>query len=504
MRKLIVVIVLGFIAACGPSPTGTGTCDGDEPPAACGMTCDPRPGAASTCAAGFYCQSDGRCGQDCAPGSATCPDGQTCTADGRCLAETPCVGLECFQVSCTLGGTTSVSGTVYAPNGTLPLSGITVYVPNGPVEPFADQLACDRCSTVLSSPLVQTTTDTNGRFVLENVPATADVPLVLQVGRWRRQVRIPFVAECIDTPMTAAETRLPRNKTEGNIPRMAVTTGSFDALECLLRKVGVDDAEITTPSGTGRIHLFTGNGTDRFDNGNGGADFPNATTLWDDLPSLSQYDVVFLSCEGSPRPETKPDAALAAMKAYADAGGRVFASHWHNIWLDSSPQPWPSAITRVENLRDLGSVTADVDQASVRGAELAQWLLNVQASTVLGKIPLTAAKHTVSMVAPMLAQRWIHVPTNDNNVPSVQYLSFTTPLEQPADQRCGRVVFSDIHVAADRSSSSLSFPSGGCTTPVTSLTPQEKVLLFMIFDIASCIPDLVGREASGASGPAAR
>ena len=34
----------------------------------------------------------------------------------------PCEGLECLQVDCTGGATTTVSGIVTAPNGTLPLS----------------------------------------------------------------------------------------------------------------------------------------------------------------------------------------------------------------------------------------------------------------------------------------------------------------------------------------------------------------------------------------------
>src|SRR5688500_3141193 len=48
----------------------------------------------------------------------------------------PCVNLECFQVQCTGGGTTSISGKVYAPNGTLELYNVTVYVPNGTVQPL--------------------------------------------------------------------------------------------------------------------------------------------------------------------------------------------------------------------------------------------------------------------------------------------------------------------------------------------------------------------------------
>jgi hypothetical protein len=462
----------------------------DPPPPECTETCDPQPGAPPTCPNGYHCTPDGLCDFQCTPGGGECGDGNRCTIDGRCVGINTCEGLECDQVECTGGATTSLSGVVTAPNGTLPLYNVTVYVPNAPLAPFGTALTCDQCGDELSGlPLVRTTTDTNGRFTLTDVPATDNVPLVVQVGRWRRTFIVPNVPECVDTAIDPGATSLPKNQSEGDLPRMALTTGGADALECLLRKIGIDDAEFTPTSGAGKVHLYAGSGgTDKFDGAHGGADFQNATELWDDLPSLSAYDIVFLSCEGSQNPGSKPQSSLDAMKGYADVGGRVFASHWHNYWLEAAADPWNRTINRVD-LPDLNSITADVNQLFDRGAALAQWLLNVNASTTLGQIDIDAAQHTVRTIDTNLADRWIYQDVTANGQPSVQYMSFTTPLEETPATRCGKVVFSDIHVASgDQSGSGLEFPQGGCTSNVNVLSPQEKVLAFMIFDIASCIP----------------
>jgi hypothetical protein len=415
-----------------------------------------------------------------------------------------CIGLQCAQVQCPGDGTTSVSGTVYAPNGTLPLYDVTVYVPNAPVGPLADGVQCDRCGGALSGePLVKTVTDENGRFTLEDMPAALDVPLVIQVGKWRRQLVIDDVPACTDTPLSASATRMPRTQSEGDIPRIALTTGSADALECLLRKIGIADSEFSTAGGAGRIHLFAGGnpvndtgGTDHFDAvTGGGATFAAATTLWDTEPHLAAYDIVLLSCEGQQNSGQKPPTAVAAMKAYADEGGRVFASHWHNYWLETAPAPWPSAITFDNTLTRLDSVTADVNTGFDRGASLAEWLVNVGASTEPARIDLENARHSVTGVDQDLVDKWIYMDTTINDVPAVQYLSFTAPLEDAAEERCGRVVFSDIHVTGsltgDTSFTGTAFPSGGCVTPANQMSPQEKVLAFMIFDIASCVGPVV-------------
>jgi hypothetical protein len=403
-----------------------------------------------------------------------------------------CTGLECQQVECSGGETTSLSGTVNIPSGDLPLYNAVVYVPNDEVEPFDEGSGCYRCDAPLSGdPVVETTTDTAGRFVLEDVPVGDDIPLVIQVGKWRRQIVIPSVEECVDTPLDAGETRLPKNRSEGDIPRIALTTGGLDALECLLSKVGLDTSEFTPESEDGRVNFYAAvDGTPGYDTSmNGGAAFTPATTLWDSLENLQQYDIVLLSCEGTENPTNKTDLARQNMQDYADLGGRVFASHWHNFWIEFGPDPFPMAAT-FNHRADLVDIESDIDTSYEKGMAMAEWLMNVDASTTFAKLPIVDAQHTVDAVD--LATRWIYLDDTANGFPSVQYLSFNTPMEDEPEEQCGRLVLSDIHVSSasgDQSAPGIRYPVG-CTS--TDLSPQEKALIFMLFDISSCIEPDVG------------
>jgi hypothetical protein len=398
---------------------------------------------------------------------------------------------------------TSISGTVYAPNGTLPLYGITVYVPNAPLPPLTEGAQCSRCNDDLpGQPLARATTDESGKFTIQgNVPDGANIPLVITSGKWRRQITIPAVTKCGDTALPAADTRLPKNKSEGDIPKFAITTGNADSLECLLRSLGVDDSEFTTSAGPGRIHLYDGNGVSAFKSGwpGGAGAMTSATNLWDDVNKLKAYDIVVLSCEGGQMGTMKDQGDLNAMRDYAGLGGRVFASHWHNVWLggywntNGGNDPTPDPV--IQEWRDLAvwnnlnpnpNPPIDVidEVQNPKGVSFATWMQVVEPGGVRGEIPLESGteRSTVSSITTG-AERWTYTK-GDGQRP--QNFQFTTPQLVPADQRCGKVVFSDMHVSGGPSGGDYpdSCGNGGA---VTALTPQEKALAFMIFDLASCV-----------------
>ena len=416
----------------------------------------------------------------------------------------PCTGLQCQQSTCKMGNctqpacpggvVTTLSGKVYDPAGKVPLYNVDVYVPNAALTPYTDGPSCDTCATNLSgAPLVKTKTDAAGNFKLgdsiADVPAGANIPLVIQVGKWRREVTIANVPACADMPLTDTNmTRLPRNQSEGHLPKIALTTGGADALECLLRKIGISDSEFTTPAGAGRVNFYAGiDGTDQFNAALGGEAFMSVAPWWDDVNNLRKYDMILHSCDGTENPNNKSQAARDALKAYADGGGRVFASHWHNYWFEHGPAPWPM-IANFSHQADLAiPFTATIDTSFQRGEALADWLVNVGGSTTRGQLVIRGAQHTINTVG--TGRRWIY----SANPQSVQYLDANTPIG--SQSACGRVVLSDIHVSTgggaadeDDSDADLSFPDG-CKT--TDLSPQEKTLEFMIFDLSSCI-DIIG------------
>lgn len=410
--------------------------------------------------------------------------------DGGTGQNGPCVGLACNQKgTCANGSITSLTGKVFDPSGTVPLYNAIVYVPNAPLEPFKAGVSCETCAAGVSgSPIATALTNAKGEFKLDNVPVGVDFPLVVQMGRWRRQIDVKAaqVQECQPAPVAEADTRLPRNPTEGDIPKIAIATGNADSLECFVRKLGVDANQFTNPADGGRINIYQGlrGGSDgsKIDNST-----PSGQSLWDDIAELRKYDMVILSCEGNENAATKSDAAKNNIKQYLDEGGRVFASHYHYDF-------YRRTTNGLQNTADWGSggnsTNLTVDTSFAKGQAFGEWLDAVGATTSPGsnQIPATELRSSIKSVpAPgqpaTMSRRWLYATPTGSEVP--KFYSFNTPLDKPADQQCGRGVYTDIHVSSGDKSGG-TFPAN-CTT--SGFTEQEKALLFLLFDLSSCVQD---------------
>src|SRR6185369_11023229 len=112
---------------------------------------------------------------------------------------------------------------------------VIVYVPNAQPDPLSmGPVTCDRCGASISGqPIAIALTDYKGQFKLDNVPVGSNIPVVMQIGRWRKQITINTVTKCTSAPIPATSTNMPRTKAEGDIPRIALSTGNADAFECL-------------------------------------------------------------------------------------------------------------------------------------------------------------------------------------------------------------------------------------------------------------------------------
>ncbi len=440
---------------------------------------------------------DGTGGDDGGGSSDSSCFGQSC-GDGGGGGDTapPCRGLQCMvNKSCPAKdgapSTTSISGRVFDPAGKQPLYNIVVYVPTDPMGKLPPitpgTSSCNTCDANIGDIVTATLSDETGSFTLKNVPTGAQIPVVFQVGKWRREIFIQSTTDCADTPIPNTLSRLPRNKTEGDMPQMAVLTGGCDPLACLFRRIGIDASEFTAPGGTGRMHVYKGVGGGDVQGG-GAGDCTGATCpLWTQKSALEKYDIALLSCECSENNQTKPDKV--PMHDWINEGGKVFATHYHYTWFKNGPMDFANTAnwTGANN-----SAPFHVDTTFPKGQAFVKWLVAVGAIVGGTDIPLNAndVRNSVGTVKPG-AQRWIYT----NPPEADKYFTFNTPIggvppgpdagPDAGASYCGKAVFSDIHVSGSTSDAT-TVPT---TCQIRDLTAQEKALEFLFFDLSSCVTD---------------
>ncbi len=381
--------------------------------------------------------------------------------------------------------TTTITGTVYDPRTTtssLPLPNVLVYVTSAAVAPLPSGVQCLTTSDP-TGVVSFTYTAVDGTFTLANVPVNASYTVVIQAGKWRRQ----FSETVGAGPLSGLTLHMPSDHTQGDIPMIAIATGSVDAMECEFLNMGIAQTEFTDDNGTvnpgGHIHLYRGTASTGAEiNGS----TPAESVLMSSASTMNGYDVVMFPCQGGPTNQATPTGATNLLN-YANSGGRVFATHYSYAWLNPAP-PYNALFPPVANwVNDstLNNGPATINTGFTDGATLAQWLQNAGASTSFGQIQLSVLRNDISSVVPP-TQSWATLNSNSD----IMQMTFNTPVGAPAANQCGRVLFNEYHVF-NASSGSAVFPAE-CSAGTTTTTPaQANMLEYALFDLSSFVTPVV-------------
>ena len=434
--------------------------------------------------------------------------------------------LSCYvNTMCAGGAQTTLTGKVYDPAGKNPIENVVVFIPNDPKTlPVikSGTNTCSTCDTPVGDYATAALTDNTGTFTLKGVPTGKNLPIVIQIGKWRRLMTVASTTDCKTVTVPASgpgQLRLPKNQQEGDLPQMALLTGGLDDLGCFLTKVGLDPKEYSAPHGGGKLDVYQGLGiagggifgvgaAPALSTGTAGNCTNTSCPLWSNKASLESYDIVFLACEGDTMdPDENVDgggggygggsanvtkAGKQAMHDWLDEGGKVFATHFHYTWFKNGPPDFQSVATWLGSSVGSGTCTnCTIDTTLQSGKDFQAWLMSVGALTGSG-ITLTGVADSVSAVNPATTSRWIYGNSGiTTGAMDTKYLSFETPIggvpidggEVVGKQYCGKAVFTDLHAGGAPSGN---IP-GKCMA--ADLTAQEKSLEFLIFNLASCVSD---------------
>ena len=423
---------------------------------------------------------------------------------------------------------TTISGTVYDPRlaaglpNPLPLPNVLVYASLTAVTPPTPGVQC--LTTTNQTPtganvVSSTSTFTDGTFTLPNIPENASYTIVIQAGKWQRQ----FSETVGATALTGLQLSMPADHTQGNIPKIAIATGSVDGAECVLRDMGISDTEFTDDNGTvnpdGFIHLYKGSGPIAVGSAAGpgaeiSASTPSETALMTNSTTLNGYDMVMFPCQGEASGQASAAGATNLLN-FATGGGRIFATHYSYAWLDPASAYGAqfgnvaSWTINAESLTGLSN-PATVQTNFSDGAIMAQWLDNAGStiSVTPPEIDIGTVRVDVGSVVPP-TQSWVTlnngtyagniglVTITDN---PVMQMTFNVPVGSPAASQCGRVMFIDYHVITANNNANIIYPkecpSYSSTAPnnfnpTYKMSSQEEMLEFALFALSGTVQPVV-------------
>lgn len=384
------------------------------------------------------------------------------------------------------GTGTEVRGTVLTPNGEDPVPGAVVYAVQGTPPAIDPGVACDTCQ-IPSGALAFTQTGIDGVFSLQHVlDAGGEVNVVIQKGRFRRVVPVRFDG-CNALALDAAQTRLPGRRSEGDMPRILVATNVLDNISRVLNRVGIMDFDTRDGCRTARA----------------GADLTRATScpfgaLLADRAQLEQYNIVFAPCgalgfdhSGQIMDEPQNARIVANLREFVSRGGRLYASDTAYTFFE---RVLPGAVLFAmgndaqRGTRDPANVGAGGSPTTPRqytgrasDPELNEWLRARGALMADGTLTLGGfIGHWGAIdTVPASTRTWVRgevewwSTSGTGSMPVGERALTVTSDARGTGAGCGRAVFTSYEVDP--------------RTMSTTLTPQERVLEWLLFELGGCV-----------------
>lgn len=383
----------------------------------------------------------------------------------------------------------TLSGTVWAPNGEIPISNALVYTTTIAPAGIPQSVYCDECQEVNCSDF-HTLTNADGTFELDTQSGDARY-LVIRKGQFMRVSEIDISEGSSALPNGLTTLPGDNNPAAGRyIPRIAVGYGSFDRIEDALGKFGMGDTDI---SGMEENLVPGSEPFDIWDNG-GGPGFDGFTSqgtfaqLISDPDALSEYHIIFVPCSTDDYLDDLTPANIENIRDWVAAGGRWYVADWANEWMEHVFPDYQTLVGEPD-AADLGAYDSN---ATVLDAELLAWLealpdplkdinpLNDEPHPTLFDLPgfVTTVDNwsVIESVNPVLVDDgmggmedvghkvWLEGPGGGG--PPVH------PLTVSGIYGCGRIQFTSYHAAE--------------FFDYVGLSPQELVLLYTILEIGVC------------------
>ncbi len=364
-------------------------------------------------------------------------------------------------------GLGALAGVVHFPNGTLPVGGALVYV----TSPGTEAVRTGECGECVDRGglLAVAITGPDGRFAFTAVPA-GTWSLVVEKGPFVRATEIT-VGACTTESLPPDRTRLPRNPSEGRIPRIAVVGGPFDRMRTVLDRLGLDGASYTV--------------VDPDDGGDG----DGGRALFADADRLMSYDLVFVNCGaeiGDAFGGVTDPAVAANTRAFLESGGRLYVTDLAYDLLEQTLPPavdflasggTPASTAELPDVAQAG-IPMDAIEARIVDDGLAAWLRAVGATTggTMRVEGLADGWAVVGSVDESRAQVWVRGNVSWYEGFSDDIRGGDQPLTVTVDAGGGRALFTSYHTIGHGEGSG-------------ELSPQELALAYLVLEIGTCIED---------------